>query len=143
MKKDKRIKKENLPAATIEKVEAFVELRARHYTARIAGVAAAISGIIAYLATHPSVWHAMFHDLTAFLMQDITLFMLACVATVVYALVGLAGLRRHHDELARHLARTHKHHSHARVHDDHSLTLTNKKPTKWQRAHWHHVSIRK
>ena len=76
-------------------------------------------------------------------LHNVLLFTLACLTITVYSIADLINLKKHHDELGRHLARTHKHHAHARVHDDHSLTLTNRKPSHWQRAHWHHVSIRK
>lgn len=139
--KDKAIKREDLPASTLKRVKEFVEHRARHYSTRIAGLAAAVGGGLAYLAAHPSVWHALFHDLSAFLMHDIALFMLACALITAYAVSDLVNLKRRHDELGRHLAKAYKHHSHARVHDDHSITLTNRKPSHWQRAHWHHVKL--
>jgi hypothetical protein len=137
--KDRHYAHAELPAALRARVTRFVTLRTHHYIAEILGLTALA---LSALAMHPPILHAVMHPAIVFVLSN---------APVLLALVILAGMYYSRSIVERERAALreafrahglHARHAHARIHDDQTVTLTNKEPSVWQRFRHHHVSLR-
>ncbi|MFA4946144.1 MAG: hypothetical protein WC607_01225 [Candidatus Micrarchaeia archaeon] len=137
--KDRHYAHAELPAALRARVSRFVALRARYYAAEALGLTALA---LSALAAHPIILRTAIHPLTEFVLSNAPLF---------FALVILAGMYYSRSIVERERAALreafrahglHAKHAHARIHDDRTVTLTNKEPSVWQRFRHHHVSLR-